>query len=121
MDSHAAAELATEAAEALSDAVTVTTDFTVASNTVTAGGTAVLIDPPQIEFPTTSAAETTWTVWIASGRADHTEAWQDTADTLAALVKALGIDDARPGTFKPNHGPGVTAWAATLTRSYDLI
>lgn len=94
------AAIVAEAAAALDGLeVTVTEQPHDAAGAVLAGGPALLVLPPEIEYLTDTHSTSTWTLWAITGTRDPLEAAGVFDALLSALVPQLGITTARPETY----------------------
>lgn len=109
-------EQAQAALDAAGLAVTVTRDPAAVGSALRAGPVLV-INPPDVVFPTWDSAELTWELHLITGpRSDRVEAWQNAGPVIEALQPALAVTDAKTQDYAPGpeQGPPWPGYILTI-------
>lgn len=124
MDSYqAAAELLEDVAglPLLAD-VLVTDDPSAAGAQLAAGGLALILGPPEIEWPTYHRVSYTWTAVLVAPQLQHrADAHAALAPIVAGLLQPLDLDAARTAEFSPEGSTAAyAAYVLTFTTEHDI-
>lgn len=111
-------ELVAEISDLVPANVSVTADPLTIPAALSNGQPVIVIQPPDLAFPTFTATEATWELYVIAGPFDDTRrAWDTMAALIDALTVPLALDTAKPASFAAPNMPQYPAYVLTFSET----
>lgn len=112
-------ELVREITALLGAEVTVTADPLKIPASLAAGIPVVSVEPPELTFPTWTATEAAWELYVIAGPfADTRKAWETISGLIEPLLEPLAIESAKPASFAAPSMPEYPAYVLTFSETH---
>lgn len=112
-------ELVAEIQALVAGDVTVTADPLKIPGALSAGRPVIVVQPPDLAFPTYTATDATWELYAIAGPVQDTRAaWETIAALIDALTVPLSLDSAKPASFAAPSMPEYPAYVLTFSETY---